>query len=374
MQLSFLPQQTIVEGEVAAAQAVAPQLTQVSSGSVAYALFQGFASVCLWLQWLIAQVLSMTRLATSQGADVDSFVGDFGLARLPATFATGSVTFSRYSASGTALVMPGAQVKTADGSQPFVVVTDTTNAAWSAALGGYAVADGVGGVAVPVQAVNAGTQGNVQANTITLIASAIPGIDTVTNPASFAGALDAESDAALRTRFQGYIQGLAKSTTAALGAAIGQVQQGLSYAILEGVPGSGQVTVTVDDGSGAPGAALLGSVTAAVGAVRAAGVQAIVQGPSVADTTVAFTLNVAAGASKPAVAATIAAALLTYVDLLPVGASLALSNVIAQAYAAAPGMVASIEGVLLNGGTADIVPGPTGVVKIAGGAAGIVIS
>lgn len=109
MQLSFLPQQTIVQGEVAAAQAVAPQLTQVSSGSVAYALFQGFASVCLWLQWLIAQVLSMTRLATSQGGDVDSFVGDFGLARLPATYATGSVAFSRYSSYGTALVPVGAQ-------------------------------------------------------------------------------------------------------------------------------------------------------------------------------------------------------------------------------------------------------------------------
>lgn len=374
MQLSFLPQQTIVEGEVAAAQAVAPQLTQVSSGSVAYALFQGFASVCLWLQWLIAQVLSMTRLATSQGADVDSFVGDFGLARLPATCATGNVTFSRYSASGTALVAPGAQVKTADGSQPFVVGTDTTNTAWNAALGGYLVASGVGSVTVPVQATNTGTQGNVQANTITLIASAIPGIDTVTNPSGFSDALDAESDAALRWRFQGYIQGLAKSTTSAIGAAIADVQQGLSYAILEGVPGSGQVTITVDDGSGSPAAALLGNVTAAVNAVRAAGVQAIVQGPAVANTTVAFTLNVVAGASKQAVVGAIAPALLAYVDGLPVGAPLALSNVIAQAYAAAPGMVASIEGVALDGGTADIVPGPTGVVKIAGGAAGIVIS
>jgi hypothetical protein len=62
------------------------------------------------------------------------------------------------------------------------------------------------------------------------------------------------------------------------------------------------------------------------------------------------------------------------VDGLPVGTPLALSNVIAQAYAAAPGMVASIEGLLLNGGAADINPGAIGVVKITGGAAGITIS
>jgi uncharacterized phage protein gp47/JayE len=374
MQLSFLPQAHIVQGEVAAAQAVAPQLTQVSSGSVAYALFQGFASVCLWLQWLIAQVLSMTRLATSQGADVDSFVGDFGLARLPATSATGSVTFSRYSTSGTALVVPGAQVKTADGSQPFVVTTDTTNAAWNATLGGYVVANGVGSVTVPVQAANAGTQGNVQAATITLIASAIPGIDTVTNASAFTNALNAETDAALRARFAAYIQALSKSTLAAIGYAVESVEQGLSYVIQEGAPGTAAVTVTVDDGSGTPSSTLLSNVATSIAAVRAAGVEVVVQGPSVTDTTVAFTLNVTAGTSKPAAVALITPALLAYVDALPVGVSLAVSNVIAQAYAAAPGMVGSIEALLLNGGSADINPGATGVVKVTGGAAGIVIS
>ena len=374
MQLTFLPQSQIVQGEVAAAQAVAPQLTQVSSGSVAYAIFQGFASVCLWLQWLIAQVLSMTRLATSQGADVDSFVGDFGLTRLAATYATGSVTFSRYSTSGTALVVPGAQVKTADGTQPFVVTTDTTNSAWNAALGGYYIGAGISSLTVPVQAANAGTQGNVAANTITLISSAIPGIDTVTNAASFTNALNAETDAALRSRFAAYIQALSKSTVEAIGAAIDDVQQGLSYVIAEGTPGTAQLTITVDDGSGAPSSTLLGNVATAVAAVRAAGIQANVQGPSVTDTTIAFTLNVVSGVTKSTAVATIAAALLAYVDGLGVGVSLAVSNVIAQAYAAAPGQISSIESLLLNGGSADINPGATGVVKVTGGAAGITIS
>lgn len=374
MQLTFLPQQTIVQGEVAAAQAAAPQLTQVSSGSVAYALFQGFASVCLWLQWLIAQVLSMTRLATSQGADVDSFVGDFSLTRLAATYATGSVTFSRYSTSGTALVQPGAQVKTADGTQAFTVTTDTTNAAWNATLGGYYIGSGTPSLTVPVQAVNGGTQGNVAANTITLISSAIPGIDTVTNAASFTNALNAESDTALKARFAAYIQALSKSTTAALGYAVTSVEQGLSYVIQEGVPGTADVTITVDDGSGTPSSGLLSSVSTSVNAVRAAGISVHVQGPTVTDTTIAFTLNVTTGTSKPAAIALIAPALLAYVDALGVGVTLAVSNVIAQAYAAAPGMVSSIESLLLNGGSADINPGATGVVKVTGGLSGITIS
>ncbi len=374
MQLTFLPQDAIVQGEVAAAQAVAPQLSQVSSGSVAFALFQGFASVCLWLQWLIAQVLSMTRLVTSQGADVDSFVGDFGLTRLAATQATGSVTFSRYVPSGPVLLPAGAQVKTADGSQAFVVVVDTTNPAWNTLLGGYMIATGVASLNVAVQAVNAGTQGNVQANTITLIATAIPGIDLVGNAAAFGNGLDAETDPALRSRFQAYILGLARSTTEALGSAIADVQQGLSYSIQEGVPAAGQVTITVDDGTGAPSASLLAGVAQAVNAARAAGVQTFVQGPSVVTTTLTFTLNVLPGVSKVSVAAAVAAVLLGYVDKLPVGAGLALSNVIAQAYTAAPGQIASIENVLLNGGTADINPGTTGVVKMTGGIAGITIS
>lgn len=374
MQLTFLPQSQIVQGEVAAAQAAAPQLTQVSSGSVAFAIFQGFASVCLWLQWLIAQVLSMTRLATSQGSDVDSFVGDFGLTRLPATAATGSVTFSRYSTSGTALVPSGAQVKTADGTQPFVVTVDTTNAAWNATLNGYVMASGTGSVTVPVQAVNAGTQGNVQAATITLIASAIAGVDTVTNASAFTNALNAETDAALRARFAAYIQALSKSTLAAIGYAIVSVEQGLTYVIQEGTPGTAQVTVTIDDGSGSPSSTLIGEVQTAINAVRAAGIEVVVQGPSVTDTTIAFTLNVTAGTNKPAAVALIVPALLAYVDALPVGGALAASNVIAQAYAAAPGMIASIESLLLNGGTGDVNPGATGVVKVTGGASGITIS
>ncbi len=47
-------------------------------GSVLRAQFWTvYASIALWLQWLIVQVLATTRLATSLGADCDSFGADF---------------------------------------------------------------------------------------------------------------------------------------------------------------------------------------------------------------------------------------------------------------------------------------------------------
>lgn len=375
MQLTFMPQAEIVAGEVAAAQAVAPQLSQVSSGSVALAIFQAFASVGLWMQWLIAQVLSMTRLATSQGPDVDSFVGDFGMSRLAAVQATGSVTFGRNVASGTALIPVGTQVKTADGTQAFIAYADPTNTAWNPSLNGFVMANGVGALDVSVQAVNPGTQGNAQAGTITLIASALAGIDTVSNANGFLNGIDPEGDAALRSRFAAYIQGLAKSTDEAIGAAIAGVQQGLSFTIQDGIPGAASITITIDDGSGSPSGALLANVAQAVNTTRAAGIQAIVQGPTIVGVTISCTINptasVTSTSAKNQLLAAVAAAWLEYVDTLSVGAPLSASNLVVAAYNAAPGQIGSVDNLLLNGSSADITPTPTQVVKLAGGAAGI---
>ena len=43
----------------------------------------------------------------------------------------------------------------------------------------------------------AGNNGNIQPNAISLLSSAIPGVDTVTNTAALTGGIDAESDLSL---------------------------------------------------------------------------------------------------------------------------------------------------------------------------------
>src|SRR3954464_6620280 len=194
MQLSLRTFNTLVQDMAAAVQASAAQLLDLTVGSTLRAVLEANASVCLWMQWLILQVLRTTRAATSTGADLDSWMADLSLTRLPAASATGIVTFSRITPTLAALVPAGALVRTADGTQTFSVLADTTHPGWAGASNGYVIASGLASLDLPVTALVPGNTGNVQADAISLLASAVPGIDSVSNASAFLNGLDAESD------------------------------------------------------------------------------------------------------------------------------------------------------------------------------------
>jgi len=365
MQLSLQNFSTLVEGMAAAVQGAASNLLDLTTGSVLRAILEANASLALWLQWLIVQVLATTRLATSTGADCDSFGADFGFVRLPAVAAAGQVTFARFTPSVAAFIPVGTAVATAGNAQTFVVTADSTNPAFSA--GGYNLAVGVASINVPVVANFAGSAGNVQPGAIAVVGSALAGIDTVTNAAVLTGGIDAESDAAFKLRFGNYLASLAKATDAAIGAAIAGVQQGLSYVISENINQAGAVqmghfVVTVDDGSGVPPATLLSTVQLAVDAVRPVGSSFAVQGPVVTPANVSLTLALVAGASQQTAIAAVAAAIETFIASLSVGATLNYTRLAQLAYAAS-GSVTNVSGVLLNGGTSDLTPPLFGVVR-----------
>ena len=367
MQLQLRTFDTIVSSAAAAVQGAARTVLDLTVGSVLRAVLEANAGLGLWMQWLILQVLQATRAATSTGADLDSWVGDFGLARQQSVAAAGAVTFARFSPVTTALVPVGTLVRTNDGSQSFAVVADTTNPAFSAVQNGYVLPAGTATVNAAIAAAAAGSAGNVQAGAIGLIAAAVPGVDTVTNAAPTAGGLDAETDAALRARFSAYLVSLFKATTAAVGYAISTVQQGLQFTIQENATQSGAYqpgafVVTVDNGTGAPPASLLASVADAIETVRPVGSTWTVVAPTVTTATVGMAIVTAPAANHAMVAAQVAAALTGFIDALPVGAPLPWSRLAQVAYGASPS-VGNVFGVLLNGGTADIVPGPAGVVK-----------
>ena len=294
---------TLVSNMAASVQSSAAALINLSVGSTLHAVLEANASIALWLQWLILQVLSATRLATSTGADVDTWTADFRLTRLPAVASSGPVTFSRYSTALAAFVSVGAQVKTSDSTRTFQVVPDATNAAFNPAANGFNLPIGVASLTCSVidvtptpagsivSAIGAAgeagqgsagvspwnaSRGNVTAGTISLVAISIPSVDTVTNSASFSNGVNAESDAALQARFANYIQTRTRGTLPAIGAAIASVQQGLSWTITENVSASGacqasNFVVTVDDGSGSPSSSLIAAVSAAIAAYRPIG-------------------------------------------------------------------------------------------------------
>lgn len=366
MALSTQDFTTLVRSMVASVQGGASTLINLGTGSALLAALEAVAGVVLWLQGLILQVLTLTRAATSSGADLDSWVADFGVTRLAATAATGTVTFSRFTPSAQAVVPVGTSVQTADGTQTFTVALDTTNAAYNSVLGGYVLNIGVSSVTVSVAATVAGSGGNVLANTITSITTPIAGVDTVTNGSAFTNGLDAETDTALRTRFVSYIASLSKATKTSIGNAIASVQQGLAYTLTEnqdynGATDYGYFYVVVDDGTGYPSTAILNAVGGAIEAVRAAGVRYSVFAPAVVTATPAMTVTAAAGYVHATIAGLVATALQAAINALPIGTSLPYTQLAAIAYSVAG--VANVTSITLNGGTADLTASAQQVIK-----------
>ncbi len=368
MQLSLQNFTTLLQNMAAAVQSASTQLLDLTVGSTLRAILEANASVALWIQWLILLVLQTTRAATSSGSDLDSWMADFALVRLPAVAATGVVTFTRFTIVGTALVPVGALVRTSDGTQTFAVGVDTTNPAWSSTQGGYVMASTAATLDVPVIDQTAGAAGNIQAGTITLLASAIPGVDAVSNAAPFANGLDAESDAAFRARFQNYIDSRSRATKLAVGYAITSIQQGLIYTIQEnqdtnGNQVMGSFVVTVDDGSGYPPTTLLSTVQTAVDAVRPIGSIFTVQPPTVLPVNVTLTLTVSGPTTSVQLAGPVAASITSFINGLPIGNLLPISRISQLAYAVSAA-VTNVTGVQLNGGGDDVTPSPNGVVKV----------
>ena len=354
MQLALQDFTALVRVQAAAVAGAARTLLDVSVGNVLRAVLEANASVALWMQWLIMEVLSTTRAATSAGADLDSWVGDFGLSRLGAVAAAGQARFSRVTPGLATTVPVGAVVRTgvSANAQAFAVVADASRAEWTGA--GYALAAAAAGVTVPVRALAAGRAGNVQAGVLQLLSSAVPGVDSVTNDFAASGGLDAETDDALRVRFGLYIDSRTRATAQAVTFAIQSVRQGLQFSILERVDGSGSVrpghfTVVLDDGSGSPAPALVAAVGVAIEAVRPLGGTYGVQAPGLV---VASVTLVVAGPVD--VVAGVRAAVGALIGGLGIGAGLAVSRVVQVAHEA-DGRVASVGSVTVNGAGIDLV-------------------
>jgi Baseplate J-like protein len=357
----------LVQDMGAALQGSASSLVDVSVGSVVRALFEANASIVLWIQWLVVQVLSMTRAATSTGADLDSWMGDFGNSRLPATSASGSVTFSRFASDLSALVPVGTIAKTADGSVRFAVSADPTLSTWQRQSLGYVVPRGVGSVDLPVSCLTGGLAGNVLAGTITMIASSLPGIDQVVNTVGFTTGVDAESDQAFRTRFQDYLTSRSRATLVAIRSAIAGVQQGLNFSIDEnvdanGAPKLGSFLITADDGSGYTTAALLSSIASAVDLVRPIGTTFAVVPPIVVKVDISLTASANVVDASNGYAESIQQQITTYLNSLPIG-SIASATRVAQSAYSANNAFENISHVTLNGLAADVAPGARSVVK-----------
>lgn len=370
---------TIVQQQVAAIQsAVASAANGVAVflsfviGSLELARVEAVAAVAMWLQSLVMQLLAVTRLSTSTGTDVDSFIADFGCPpREQAVPATGQVVFSRFTPTNAATIPAGvytanangiggiyaggAMVLTADGTQPFQVIPDPTQTYWNAAANAYIIPAGVTSAQVTVQASNSGIQGNVAAGSITTISTAIVGVDTVSNPNSFANGVNQESDAAVMARFQLYVQGLRAAILTAVESAIESVQQGIQYKIVEnqtlaGATQYGFFYVIISPFT----TQLHDAVYSAINAVRGLSITFAVYGAGSLTANIVVTVTAAAGYTLANVEAAVQIAIENFIASVPLGGTLSYSQLYAAIWAV-PGVAIPVTGLTINGGTSDLV-------------------
>jgi uncharacterized phage protein gp47/JayE len=389
---------TLISEQATAIQGAAKKLVDLTIGSILRALIEANTAVILWLQGLIIQLLSTTRAASSTGDDLDSWVADYGVTRLSAKVATGFVTFARFTPDPTNItpIPVGSEIQTNDGLQNYKVgtpailptspsVLDTSDQAnqlratltaiknsyqadaSGATQGYYRLAAGQTSLVLPIQATVAGTGANVSANTITTIKGSLAGIDTVTNTAALTNGTDAETDAALRTRFISYIASLSKATKDSVGFAISSLSTDLSYTIIEntnydGSERLGYFYVVVDDGTGSPSDTLLASVYNAIDAVRPVSTVFGVFKPILITVNLNLTLTVAVGYDKAALSTQVSSNLNTYINSLGLGEALTYTRLAQVVYDTSVG-ITNVSSILLNSGTSDVSANNKQVIK-----------
>lgn len=333
-----------------------------SSGDVLLAIFQAVSVQLDFLQAQAQLVLNLARAQTSTGADLDSWMAQFSFLRLPANFATGPELFQRATAASAQIVVPaGAIVQTVGGGTQFQVVEDTTQTSWSSTLDGYVLAPGQTSVTATVEALIGGSASNVLANQLVQFGSSVPGIDAVTNPAPITNGVDAETDAAFRSRFVLYLATLAKATYSAILAAATGVQQGVLINLLENQDPEGNTllgsfTVVADDGSGDPPETLLAAIYNAVDAARAFSVQPFVTGPTVLQAAIALSVRLIDPSTAAATGVAVQNAVATMVNDLAPGATLYLSSIIIAATVVNGVAAVNAASVTINGVAVDLSP------------------
>lgn len=168
-----------------------PEL-DTSIGTVPRKMIDAFAQVQAMASADAAVQNYVFQIDAKAGADLDDFVLTFSMVRLMPKRSVGTVTFARPSAAQVDVpIAPGTQIATA--TTPAVVFATVAPAVLTA---------GSTSIDVAVQAVVTGSASNVPAGALTMLASDVQGITSLTNDAPTTGGADAETDEQLRDRFK----------------------------------------------------------------------------------------------------------------------------------------------------------------------------
>lgn len=316
--------------------ATSTQITDFNQGAVARTLVEAPA---IELDQLYQQMFIGLREAIPV-----SVFKSFNFSALPATYSSGTVTFTANPVSSTPIVIPqGTAVSVPGGAVKYLTQTTVILPANTASVSVAVLADTIGSV------------GNVAANTVTSLLGSINGITSVTNAADIADGSDPETDDERQLRFQAYISTLARGTNAAIvyGAkttqllnAGGQVIEVVANAVMiepyltDTTQPPSVIKCVIHNGVGNTSAALVAQAqnvvngyVASDGTVvpgwKAAGVICTVVAAIEVPVTVSGAITVLFGYDGPTVAAAALSAAETYLTGLPIGKPALLAEIIA---------------------------------------------
>lgn len=347
----------------------------LNSGDPLEGLADAEATNCMFLQFQAQSTTFFARAQTCVGPDLDSFCAQFNFFRQGAQFASGQVTLSIPLPAVTQIVIPvGTIVQTTAGAIQYQLIADTNQAAYNAGLQAYVLPVNATSITASVKALVAGSASNVQEGQLVTFGSSAYGVTAVTNLAPITNGADQQSDANFLAAFENYIQSLSKGTYLAILSACQQTFPDYTYTIINvnpygaldylGNPIAGWFTVIVNN----PGETVpSGDITTLFNALDNV-VAYPVQYSVIAATPVLPPIQLDVSTVPNAVASVVEAAVQTaiigYVNSLPTGAKLYISNLINVAMNSSS-LITSVENlsVTINSLPDDFVPGQFDVVQ-----------
>lgn len=360
----------IVEQQQAVMNNISAQLLNFDPGSVLLALVQANAANSMWLQAIATSLLAVTRLSTSSGNDVDTFIQDFGFQRLQGAPASGAVTFSRLSTGiqgvipvGTVVSVPGVNNLT------FTVTVPPSGAsypAYDAASASYIITSSNLNCLAPVTCNQVGTIGNVNASAISIINNSLVGVTNVSNASAFTNGVNTWSDAETKVQFILYIQSLSRATQAAINYAISQVPNIQRWIIIENEDTSGNTDLgffyaVVDFGGGNATMQQIADVSAQINLYRGFTIQYTVIAPVTTTANISVNVHLVSNPTETQaqITANIQAAITNYINSLAFEETLFISKIVELTYDADPNIANVIvyptSGyATINGSAADL--------------------
>ena len=240
----------------------------------------------------MGKLLAIFDIDTAEGDDLDEVakaVNPDAISRISKRKATGAVIFGRTGTSGTTTISQGQTVQVPGTS----LIYETTEE--GSILNGFSDS-----AAVPISALVAGAEYNVDPTTVTAFGSAPSGVDSVTNPSALTNGRDLESDDALRARIKLYLKSLSRATITALVYACLGVEDTLTgqtvvfAAAVEDMINLGNVIVYIDDGAGTPASSVQVAAESVVAAAVGGEVDLYLDNKPL-NTTAAYAIQVNAG-------------------------------------------------------------------------------